>query len=145
MTSPSLTVRSACLLAALATAFPATAGSAAGAVGVRITLATQGSGGGGAASGIGVPGVCISQTLSEQNGAIVRVACESGQFVSISPVPGGRFIDTHGGAYTYHFGSLGAANHSGDGDFAYGSGTIASFRVYSVQETDGPLDMLVSF
>lgn len=91
-------------------------------------------------------GVCTSETLSEATGAVVRVVCESGQFVSIGPRPGGRFIDTHGGAYTYYFGpSFGALYRAGHGEFATGSGTIVSYRIYNLTEVDGQLDMLVSF
>ena len=94
----------------------------------------------------GPAGSCVSQTLSEQNGAVVRVACNSGQFVSISPVPGAPFVGTHGGAYSYHFGStLQGANAAGFGEFAYGAGSVASYRVFGVSETDGRLDLLISF
>ena len=91
-------------------------------------------------------GVCTSDTLSERTGAEVRVVCATGQFVSIGPRPGGRFISTHGGAYTYSFGpSFGAIQRSTSGEFATGTGTITSFRVYNVTEIEVPLEMLVSF
>lgn len=128
--------------AAAVVILPVLAGSSTGTVGVDIRLTVPGGGGPAPA------GSCISQTLSEQNGAIVRVSCQDGVFVSISPVPGGRFLATHGGAYSYYFGpGFGASNRSGGGDFTEGSGTIASFRVYDVGQSrpDGPLDMLVSF
>ncbi|SRR5258706_2876946 len=130
------------LLAAAAAAaiLPVIAGSSTGNVPVDITLAMPGAG--------GPAGTCISQSLSDETGAVVRVTCLGGVFVSISPQPGGRFVDTHGGAYSYHFGTaFGAANRSGSGDFAEASGTMASFRVYNVGSSsgDGPLDMLVSF
>jgi len=137
------TIRAGCALAALAAGFPSAAGTASGSVGVNITLSQPGAAGTGAPAG---SGICISQSLSEQTGAVVRVICETGQFVSIGPRPGGRFIDTHGGAYTYSFGPLlGAASRESFGEFANGTGTITSFRVYSVDGADGPLDMLVSF
>ena len=91
-------------------------------------------------------GVCISQTLTEQNNAVVRVVCESGQFVSISPRPGGRFVGSHGGAYNFYFGSsYRSVNVAGYGEFAHGAGSVAAFRVFGVTESDGRLDMLVEF
>jgi hypothetical protein len=72
------------------------------------------------------------------------VVCANGQFVSISPRPGQRFFGTHGGAYNYYFGSsYGAIHRAAHGEG--GSGTVTSFRVYSVDEADGVLDLLVSF
>jgi len=134
------TIRAACALAALAAGFPCAAGTASGSFGVNITLAQP------ASPAAGEAGICTSESLSEQTGAVVRVVCQTGQFVSIGPRPGGRFIDTHGGAYAYYFGPLpDAANQGGFGESPYGAGTITSFRVYSVNGTDGPLDMLVSF
>jgi hypothetical protein len=91
-------------------------------------------------------GVCTSDTLSERTGAIVRVVCATGQFVSIGPRPGGRFIGTHGGAYTYYFGpAFGALYRADSGEFTTGTGTIASFRIFNVTEIEGPVEMLVSF
>ena len=89
-------------------------------------------------------GTCISGSLSQQTGALVRVVCANGQFVSISPRPGQRFLGTHGGAYNYYFGpSYGAIHRTAYGEG--GSGTVTSFRVYSVNEAEGVLDLLVSF
>src|SRR3954471_10126162 len=99
---------------------PASAGSASGAVPVAITLTVPGYVG--PPEVAGPTGTCVSESLSEEPGAVVRVTCPGGLFVSISPRPGGRFVDTHGGAYTYYFGgSFGAANRAGYGDFAQGS------------------------
>jgi len=127
-----------CLLAGVAAGFGA-AGGGRGAFTVNISLN----------SGRDSPAptdVCTSESLSEATGAVVRVVCETGQFVSIGPRPGGRFVDTHGGAYTYYFGpSFGAIHRAGSGEFASGAGTIVSYRVYNVTEADGQLDMLVSF
>jgi hypothetical protein len=76
----------------------------------------------------------------------VRVVCASGQFVSIGPRAGRRFLGTHGGAYGYYFGpAFGAIHRTGYRESAGGAGTITSFRVYSIEQADGPLDMLVSF
>jgi hypothetical protein len=124
---------------------PAVAGSASGPVPVAITLSMPGY--------VGPPpmvspsGTCVSQSLSDETGAVVRVTCPGGVFVSIGPRPGGRFVGSHGGAYSYYFGgSFGAINRAGSGEYAQGSGTIASFRIYSVSgDSDGPIDMLVSF
>ena len=123
-------------LAGLSAVFNCVAGSGSRTFGVDIILNTS------AASS----GVCISETLSEQNGAIVRVTCNPGHFVSISPIPGGPFVGTHGGAYSYLFGStLRGVNIAGYGEFAYGAGTTASYRVFGVTEVDGRLDLLISF
>lgn len=144
-------------LAALA-AGAAAAGTASGTIGVSIVLNPPGAGGSpgpttaggmsGASSGTGnAPGTCISDTLSEETGAVVHVVCASGEFVSISRRPGRRFVGSHGGAYNgYYFGpAFGAIHRSGSRESAGGAGTITSFRVYSIEEADGPLDMLVSF
>jgi hypothetical protein len=128
-------------IAAASGSLPAAVGSAGAVVPVAITLTLPGY--------VGPPptvspsGTCVSESLSEETGAVVRVTCPGGVFVSIGPRPGGRFVGTHGGAYSYWFGAM---NRAGYGEFAQGSGTIASFRVYSVAgESDGPIDMLVSF
>jgi hypothetical protein len=127
-------------LAAISAAPFCIAGSTGGAITVNISLAT------GNSAGAAATGTCISQTLSEQNGAMVRVVCDSGQFVSISPVPGGRFAGSHGGAYSYYFGSsFRGINVAGFGEFAHGAGSVASYRVFAVTEIDGRLDLLVSF
>ena len=125
-------------LACLSAAFACAAGS--GIFGVKITLHAA------AGPTDSTPGVCTSETLSEQNGATVRVVCQSGQFVSIGPTPGAAFVGTHGGAYSYHFGStLSGINVAGFGEFAHGAGSIASYRIFGVTEVDGRLDLLVSF
>jgi hypothetical protein len=138
-------------LAALAASGLAAGGTASASFGVNILLIPPGGGvavtstGSPAANPIGSPsGSCISASLSERNGALVRVVCASGQFVSISPSPGQRFFGTHGGAYGYYFGpAYGAIHRTAYG--GAGGGTITSFRVYSIEGADGPLDLLVSF
>lgn len=131
------------ILAAACAAVPCAAGTGSGQFAVNISLSTTANGGSGSASP--ASGICISQSASEQTGAIVRVACQTGQFVSISPLPGGRFVDTHGGAYAYYFGSQSSGpievGKWGTGDSL---GTIASLRVYA-GEGAGVLEMLVSF
>jgi hypothetical protein len=129
--------------AALAAAFACVAGSASGTFGVNISLSTGGSS---SSQGGNSSGLCISQSLTEQNNAVVRVVCQSGQFVSISPIPGGRFAGSHGGAYSFYFGSsYRAVNVAGYGEFAHGAGSVTSFRVFGVTESEGRLDMLVVF
>jgi hypothetical protein len=125
--------------AALATAFACMAGSASGTFGVNISLYSGG-------SNSNSSGVCTSQSLTEQNNAVVRVVCQSGQFVSITPIPGARFVGSHGGAYNFYFGSsYRSVNVAGYGEFANGAGSVASFRVFGVTESEGRLDMLVAF
>jgi hypothetical protein len=130
-------------VAALAAASVCIAGATGGIFGVNISL---NGGGSNSPSEDNSSGVCISQTLSEQNNAIVRVVCESGQFVSISAIPGGRFVGSHGGAYTFYFGSsYRSVNVAGYGEFAHGAGSVAGFRVFGVTESEGRLDMLIEF
>jgi len=143
-----------CLLAALAVAsLPALGGSGSSSVPVNITLGT------GVTPPMPIPtpeppvtppasGVCTSASLSESTGAVVRVVCSSGQFVSISPQPGAPFVGTHGGAYQFYW-PLGT--ESFDSALAAGSsvisrsGRVTSFRVYSVERIGDQLDVLVSF
>lgn len=130
-------------LAALAAAGICMAGSASGTFGVNISLYT---GSGSSSGGSNSSGVCISQSLTEQNNAVVRVVCDTGQFVSISPIAGGRFVASHGGAYNFYFGSsYRAVNIAGYGEFAHGAGSVAAYRVFGVTESEGRLDMLVVF
>ena len=130
-------------LLCLGAVFNCAAGNDSAVFNVRITL--HGAGGAGGSAG-NPAGVCTSQTLSEENRAHVRVVCESGQFVSISAIPGIEFVGTHGGAYSYYFGStLSGINVAGYGEFAHGAGSIASYRIFGVTEVDGRLDLLVSF
>ena len=130
-------VKAALGLACLSAVFTCAAGSQT--FGVSITLH-------GAGPTATTPGVCTSETLSEQSGATVRVVCQSGQFVSIGPTPGAAFVGTHGGAYSYYFGStLSGINVAGYGEFVHGAGSIASYRIFGVTEVDGRLDLLVSF
>jgi hypothetical protein len=134
-----------CLLAGLAAGFSGAAGVRSGSFAVNICLKSGGDCAPSAPTPVATSsGICTSDTLSERTGALVRVVCQTGQFVSIGPRPGGRFVGTHGGAYTYSFGpSFGAIHRAGHGES--GTGTIASFRIYNVTEIEGPLEMLVSF
>ena len=104
------------------------------------------------------PGVCVSRSLSEQTGAVVQVACDSGQFVSIEAVPGQRFLGVHGGAFRYTLSIAkdrsvyeAAANDA----FAWrtGWGTVTMLRLYDLTQpnkpgdvwADRPLELRVSF
>lgn len=91
--------------------------------------------------------VCISETLSQQTQALVRVACGTGQFVSIAPWPGKPFLGAHGGTFRY---SMGAGKFStaplSSKDKPYiGIGTVTALSVYSANDADEPIEMLVSF
>jgi hypothetical protein len=145
----STALRGVLLLAGLAVAFACSAGARSGTFGVNISLGDGSSPPPpppAATAGQLPPGHCISESRHERTGAVVRVVCETGQFVSITPLPGAQFVGTHGGAYTYVFGRFFDAIHrQGEEEFATGSGTIASFRIYDLVEIEGPLEMLVSF
>ena len=116
------------------------AGSASGGFSVEITL-------NGANGAVLPPGICISQTLSEKTNATVQVVCNSGQFVSIDPRPGSRFLGTHGGAYRYKLdaGRFFGQIPSGEAFAFVGNGTITALRIYNTDGNDGPLELLVSF
>lgn len=93
------------------------------------------------------PGACISETLGRQAQALVRVACGSGQFVSITPMPGKPFLGTHGGAFRYHI-DVGAASTvlPADADSFYRDmGTVTALRVFNANDPDGFLELLVRF
>lgn len=114
------------------------AGQASSSFNVQIALNQPGSG--------SQAGICVSQTLSEQTNALVKVVCSSGQFVSIVPRPGKPFLGLHGGAfrYTYGGGHLPTSPNS-NGGFHPGTGTVTALRIYNATGSDGPLEMLVSF
>lgn len=84
------------------------------------------------------PQTCINQTLSEQTGALVRVVCQSGNFVRIDPDPSKPFVGTHGGAFRYAFMAAGAVpetavtvdGHTGDATMYAGAGTVTGLHVY---------------
>ena len=126
-------------LAALSVSFNCAAGSGTGAFSVNITLSNPG------APGTPPPsGVCISQTLSDLTGALVQVLCSTGQFVSINPKPGAPFI-AHGGAYSYYL-SVGTGSRiAGLGRLPSGTATVTEYRVFTVDEANGTIDMLVGF
>jgi hypothetical protein len=135
------------------------AATSSGQFSVNITLTGTDTGAGaGASTGINTaaqsaPGVCISQTLSEQTNAVVRVVCGTGQFVSITANPNARFLGTNGGAPRFVL-SQGSASSDSQivgqartNDFYPGTGTVTftSVRIYNVSGTDGPFEMMVTF
>ena len=104
------------------------------------------------------PGVCVSRSLSEQTGAVVQVACDSGQFVSIEAVPGQRFLGVHGGAFRYTLSiakdrSVYEAAASDAFGWRTGWGTVTMLRLYDLTQPnkpgdvwgDRPLELRVSF
>jgi hypothetical protein len=138
-------------LAALAASAIAAAGNAGGTFSVRIGVNGAALGPPGAPPGspaapqARAPDTCISESLSARTGAVVRVVCATGQFVSIGPRHGRRFLATHGGAFGYYIRPTPGVLDPGPGASAGAGGTITSFRVYSMDEAGGPLHMLVSF
>ena len=106
---------------------------------------TPPSGGGGGTAGS--PDFCVSQSLSDATGAVVRVVCKSGQFVSIEANPSGPFLGVHGGAFRYYFAN-GLPAHLrflGDSNPWVGPGTVTSIRVKYLEDLDGIVEMQVGF
>lgn len=97
-------------------------------------------------------GICVSQSLSEQANAVVRVLCGTSQFVSITPNPSARLLGSHGGAFNYVLGSGKTGSESSlvgglgrSNDFYPGTGTVTALRIYNVDGSDGPLEVLLTF
>jgi hypothetical protein len=109
-------------------------------------------------------GLCVSQTLSEQFGAVVRIVCATGQYVSITPAPGKQFPGAFGGAFRYPlfsgqysptlaFEAVGQSTQSprnntlrtGYNRFYPGSVSVTDLPVYRVEGLNSQLDMLVTF
>ena len=97
------------------------------------------------------PGVCISETLSELTNAVVRVVCGTKQFVSITANPNARFLGTHGGAFRFVLNPAYATagpQSSGQGradEFYPGTGTVTALRIYNVDGSEAPLEVLLTF
>lgn len=127
------------LLLALS-ASTSSAGGKSGRFDVKITLQDG-------AAAVGGNTICVSESLSAQTNAVVRVACQTGQFVDISPQPGRPFAGVHGGAFRFAFGPghWVEASLAGSADNLLGTGTVTAMRIYRVDEDNGPLEMLVSF
>ena len=129
------------------------AATTAGQFSVNITLTGADKSSGVNTAAQSAPGVCISQTLSEQTNAVVRVVCGTGQFVSITANPNSRFLGTNGGAPRFVL-SQGSASSGSQivgqartNDFYPGTGTVTftSVLIYNVSGTDGPFEMMVTF
>lgn len=113
-------------------------------------------------------GLCISQTLSEQFGAVVRIVCATGQYVSITPLPGKRFPGSYGGAFRYPLlggqypllvapegvdqstpsslnNQYSPALRAGYNRFYPGLSSVTDLPVYRIEGLDSQLDMLVTF
>jgi len=93
----------------------------------------------------GKSALCVSQSLSQSTGALVQVVCSTGQFVSIGPRPGAPFAGVHGGAFTYYFSPTPDFQLEGSRSVMQGAGTVTEYRVYSRDQYDRFIDILVSF
>ena len=134
--------RLALALAALVLSFNCAAGTSSGTFSVNISLSNPGAPPVAPATPPGT--VCVSQTLSDLTGALVQVLCSTGQFVSIGPRPGAPFI-AHGGAYSYYL-SVGTGSRlAGLGGLPVGAGTVTEYRLFSVDQANGTVDLLVGF
>jgi hypothetical protein len=135
-------------LALGALAAPSGAATVGAAFDVGITLTAPG---GPPPTGVTPPGAssdfCVSQSLSDATGAIVRVVCTSGQFVSIEPRPGSPFLGVHGGAFRFYFanGMPADLRFLGGTDPWIGPGTVTSIRVKYLEDLDGIVEMQVGF
>ena len=118
---------------------------------VNITMTDSGTTSGVNTAAQSAPGVCISQTLSEQTNALVRVVCATGQFVSITANPNARYLGTHGGAFRFVLSANDTNSDSqllGQGrtnDFYPGVGTVTAWRIYNVNGSDEPFEILLTF
>lgn len=96
-------------------------------------------------------GVCISETLSKQTNAVVRVVCGRQQFVSITTNPNTRFLGTHGGAFRFTLipsSTSTGSQFGGQGqysDFYPGIGTVTALHIDNVNGSEGPLEVLLTF
>lgn len=91
-------------------------------------------------------GICTSGAGGNTQGALVRVVCSTGQFVSIDALPGQAFAPLHGGAWRFAFGpGLPRPALAGRLGHGLGTGTITALRLLLTPGADTPLEMLVSF
>lgn len=137
-------------LALGALAAPSGAATVAGTFDVGITLTVPGgpppTGGGGTPTTTS-GGICVSQALSDSTGAIVRVVCSSGHFVSIEAPSGSPYLGVHGGAYRYYFANgvpAGLRFLGGEKPWV-GPGTVTSIRIVYPEDLDGIIEMQVGF
>ena len=112
----------------------ARAGTTTGTLAVNIALARN-------------AGLCTSELLSQPSSAIVRIACATGQFVSIvanssKPFPGGP-----NAAYQFIFGAGQPlpADVPGTISPAIDAGTVTGMRIFNTSGWLGPIELLVSF
>jgi hypothetical protein len=93
------------------------------------------------------PQTCVTQSLTSAPNAIVHVACPSGNFVGIEPMPGKPFLGTHGGAFRFNFLSRwpGYVPPGDDPTTEAGIGTVTALRVLKVGPPDQPLEILIAF
>src|SRR5574341_1974300 len=126
---------------------PCLAQSASGTLNVNIVLTAPGASPAPGAAPAPRLGLCTSQSLSEATGALVRVVCNPGEFVSIEPRPGSRFLGVHGGAFRYFFanGIPAQLRFLGGSEPWLGPGTITSVRINYPEGQDGAIEMLVGF
>lgn len=91
--------------------------------------------------------LCVSQTLSGASGGLVSVICRSGQFVSIEPQSGARFLGVHGGAFRYYFanGIPESLRYLGGRDPWVGPGTVTSIRINYLEGLDQAVEIQVGF
>ena len=108
-------------LSALIASGQCLAGATDGVFGVNITLAQPG-------APSPSTGTCVSQPPI--SGSTVKVVCQ--------------FLGTPGGTFTYYF-SPSLYQVPGSAEPFIGAGTITAGRIYSVGETDGPLELLVKY
>lgn len=127
-------VRPILALVALSISFECAAGVGAGTFRVNISVNDPGK-----------SALCVSQSLSQSTGALVQVLCSTGQFVSIGPRPGAPFAGVHGGAFTYYFSPTPDFQLEGSRSVMQGAGTVTEYRVYSRDQYDRFIDILVSF
>ncbi len=93
--------------------------------------------------------VCVSEALSAQVNAQVRVVCTTGRVVAISAMPGKLFLGTHGGAFRYGFvqitpwvsPSIGASHSEAD---RVTPSTVSSTNAEASDSVESP-EMLVIF
>ena len=138
-------------LALGAIAAPGGAATTNGSFDVNVTLTVPGApppSGGGGTPPAGSADLCVSQSLSDATGAVVRVVCKSGQFVSIESKPDTPYqLGVHGGAYRFYFanGMPASLRYVGGGSPWVGPGTVTSLRVNYLEDLDGIIEMQVGF
>lgn len=95
-------------------------------------------------------GICTSASQSQATNAQVQVVCSTGQFVSIEPSPGRPFGGTHGGAFRFTFGpgeepAPALSTLAALGTMGNNAATLTAVRMINLDDSGGPLEMLVSF